>query len=335
MTSEIKSKDELLNSFCKEHNLNIVENSENIANNCNVQLTGKCTNENCTNFFSKKFNTLYKTRLFICKKCILIQCNIKRKQTFLNKYGTENIWEVPEIKEKKIATCLKKYGVKNVAQNEEVITKLKNTQNTNYIKKNNKLPPSLIDKKQVFLEKYGEKDRRSSDYMKNKIKQTLLERYGVDHISKCKEIQKIKRQNSMNKYGVEFPIQDPAVSEKATKNGYLIKEYTLPSGKILKVQGYEPYALNDIINKEQIKEDDIITGCKNVPDIWYNDLQGVKHRHFVDIFIPSQNKCVEVKSSWTVKLKNVFLKQKAAKELGYNYEIWVYDEKGSIIEKYV
>jgi len=29
------------------------------------------------------------------------------------------------------------------------------------------------------------------------------------------------------------------------------------------------------------------------------------------------------------------LKQKAAKELGYNYEIWVYDEKGSIVEKYV
>jgi hypothetical protein len=70
-----------------------------------------------------------------------------------------------------------------------------------------------------------------------------------------------------------------------------------------------------------------------VPTIWYNDLQGNKHRHFVDIFIPSQNKCIEVKSSWTVKLKNVFLKQKAAKELGYNYEIWVYDNKGNISEK--
>jgi hypothetical protein len=28
----------------------------------------------------------------------------------------------------------------------------------------------------------------------------------------------------------------------------------------------------------------------------------------------------------------VFLKQKAAKELGYEYEIWVYDNKGNKIE---
>ena len=185
------------------------------------------------------------------------------------------------------------------------------------------------------VEKYGTHNYRNSDYLKNKIKQTVLERYGVDHISKSKEIQEIKRENSMKKYGVEFPIQNPDVSEKACKSGYRIKEYILPSGKILKVQGYEPYALNDIINKEQIKEDDIVTGCTNVPVIWYNDFLGEKHRHFVDIFIPSQNKCIEIKSSWTVKKENVFLKQNAAKELGYNYEIWVYNEKGVIINKFI
>jgi hypothetical protein len=29
------------------------------------------------------------------------------------------------------------------------------------------------------------------------------------------------------------------------------------------------------------------------------------------------------------------LKQNAAKELGYNYEIWVYDGKGKLLEKHV
>ena len=33
--------------------------------------------------------------------------------------------------------------------------------------------------------------------------------------------------------------------------------------------------------------------------------------------------------------ENVFLKQKAAQELGYNYEIWVYDGKGNIVNKYL
>ena len=65
----------------------------------------------------------------------------------------------------------------------------------------------------------------------------------------------------------------------------------------------------------------------NVPIIWYYDKHGKQHRHFVDIFIPSQNRCIEVKSTWTFTKPNVLCKQKAAKELGYKYEIWVYNSK--------
>ena len=88
--------------------------------------------------------------------------------------------------------------------------------------------------------------------------------------------------------------------------------------------------------KNNIDENDIITGCKNVPVIWYNDENSKKHRHYVDIFIPSQNRCIEVKSTWTISKDNsvIFLKQNAAKELGYKYEIWVYDSKGVRVEKY-
>jgi len=100
------------------------------------------------------------------------------------------------------------------------------------------------------------------------------------------------------------------------------------------VQGYEIFALRDLIEIENINENDIITGCKSVPEIWYNDITGKKHRHYVDIFIKSQNRCIEVKSSWTVKKENVFIKQNAGKELGFIYEIWVYNEKGDIIQKY-
>jgi hypothetical protein len=61
-----------------------------------------------------------------------------------------------------------------------------------------------------------------------------------------------------------------------------------------------------------------------------------KHRHYVDIFIKSLNKCIEVKSTWTSEKKNdnIFLKQKSAKEMGYAYEIWVYDGKKNLVKKY-
>jgi hypothetical protein len=125
-------------------------------------------------------------------------------------------------------------------------------------------------------------------------------------------------------------------AEKHFKTCYNKKDYVLPSGKIIQTQGYEKYALDELIINEKIDESDIITGCKNVPEIWYCDESGKKHRHYVDIFIPSQNKCIEVKSTWTAEKKKdcIFLKQNAAKELGYNYEIWVYDSKKNKVENY-
>ena len=127
-----------------------------------------------------------------------------------------------------------------------------------------------------------------------------------------------------------------AIVEKMTKNMYKSKDYILPSGNILQIQGYENYALDYLLQTETICQDDIITGCKNVPTIWYIDHDGKKRRHFVDIFIPNQNRCIEVKSTWTAHINKhtIFLKQLAAKELGYKYEIWVYNEKGQIVDKH-
>ena len=125
--------------------------------------------------------------------------------------------------------------------------------------------------------------------------------------------------------------------EKCSKNAYKLKDHILPSGNTIKIQGYEHFAYNDLLQKENIPEEDIINGCKNVPIIWYEDENGIKHRHFVDIFIPSQNRCIEVKSTWTAEKKKdiIFQKQKSAKENGYNYEIWVYNQKGEKVECYI
>lgn len=128
-------------------------------------------------------------------------------------------------------------------------------------------------------------------------------------------------------------MQCPEVIENNVKSSYYFKEYKMPSGNVIKIQGYEHYALDELI-KNNIDEIDIITGAKNVPEIWYLDGGEKKRRHFVDIFIPSQNKCIEVKSTWTFKKQKdiVFLKQNKAKEIGYLYEIWVYDNKGNKVE---
>ena len=79
------------------------------------------------------------------------------------------------------------------------------------------------------------------------------------------------------------------------------KTFICPNGRLLKCQGYEPFALTKLLEKDNINEDDIIVNRTNVPEIWYNTEDGKKHRYFVDIYIPSQNKMIEVKSSYTVE----------------------------------
>ncbi len=108
-------------------------------------------------------------------------------------------------------------------------------------------------------------------------------------------------------------------------------DLTASSGAVRKVQGYETFALSELVKifpEEQIKTD-----RKDVPRIQYS-VNGKKKYHFPDIFLPPENKIVEVKSTWTYKCKadNVLLKKQYAEKQGFIYEIWCYDSKGNRVE---
>ena len=259
----------------------------------------------------------------------------KVKATNLEKYGCEYGLQNEDVKEKRILTNLEKYGVKNCNQREDVKYKIKQT----CLEKYGTVTPSQNENvknkvKETNLEKYGCEYGFQNEEVKEKIKQTNLQKYGVEHTLQREEIKEKIKQTNLAKYGVEYVSQDPTIMEKITKHMYKSKEYTFPSGNIIRIQGYEHYAINELLQNESFCEAKIITGCKNVPIIWYNDNNGKKRRHFVDIYIPSQNRCIEVKSTWTAKLHdgNIMLKQNAAKELGYNYEIWIYNKEGLKVE---
>jgi hypothetical protein len=260
----------------------------------------------------------------------------KIRQTNLETYGCEYGLQNEEVKNKKKETNLERYGVENPMQNKEIRDKTEQTNLERYGYncglQNEEVKAKV---KQTNLERYGFEYGFQNEEIKAKIVQTCLDKYGVKHITQFKEFRDKTKQTNLERYGVEYVCQNPDILEKSIKCMYKFKDYIMPSGQILQIQGYEHYALDYLLQTENICEDDIITGCKNVPTIWYNDIDGKKRRHFVDIFIPNQNRCIEVKSTWTAHINNatIFLKQLAAKELGYNYEIWIYDGKGQIINK--
>jgi hypothetical protein len=203
-----------------------------------------------------------------------------------------------------------KYGVENISQLEEIKNK----------------------KKETTLKNYGVEHNSQCQEIKDKKIKTCLKNNGVEYPQQSEELRNKSRETCLLNFGVEHPSQNKELMEKIYKNCYKSKSFIFPSGNKIKCQGYEPFALEELI--KNIHENDIVTGCKNVPIIWYNDATSKKHRHYVDIFIPSQNKCIEVKSTWTIQNKsgNIFEKQNAAKDLGYKYEIWVYDNKGNKVD---
>jgi hypothetical protein len=347
---------ERLHKYCSENNVTLLEDYSIVQLKGNIIIKGKCVFENCNNNFEKKFDYLIKSNSF-CVECTNNIKFEKSKKTNLKKYGCEHSSQNICVKSKNISTNLKKYGckystqsqnmktktietnlekygVKHVMQCKEIKTKTEDTNFKKYGCKNVFQNKDIINKiKSNNLIKYGVEYPTQLESNKEQFKQTCIKKYGYENPSQNEEIKKKKIQTSLKKWGVEYPMQNEDIMSKNIKQNYKKKEYILPSKKIIEIQGYENFALDELIINEKNDESDIITGCKNVPVIWYNDETGKKHRHYVDIFIPSQNMCIEVKSTWTYtkQIDIVLLKQQAAKELGYKYEIWVYDKKGNKI----
>ena len=399
MNSPIKYSFELLNKFCLEKGVNLINDYSNEKLFGSTKIIFNCTN--CNKINTKCFTYLIK-RNTLCKRCVTILSFSKQKETMLKKYGVEHASKSqeiknkikntffekygvdnpaklqyvkdkqkktnlqrygveytvnnPEIKQKMIKTNIEKYGFscclenndikqkikksnlekfgcENVGQNYEIQEKMKNTMfqkyGVHYPLQNKEIINNL---KNTCVKKYGVQNPLQNEEINKKVKKTLKEKYGVEYPQQSEEIRKKTVDTFINKFGCENPMQNSEIAEKSSKNCYKPKIFNFPSGNKIKCQGYEPFALEELVKNTD--ENDIVTGCKNVPTIWYNDDTGKKHRHYVDIFIPTQNKCIEVKSNWTIKKKtsNIFEKQKAAKELGYKYEIWVYDKKGNKVD---
>lgn len=183
------------------------------------------------------------------------------------------------------------------------------------------------------------------EYQNNKMKLKLLCVCGKPYESVLSDIVrdkncedcKIKKFETtcMERYGVRNVSQDPTIFERIISRSYLRKNYVMPSGKIAIIQGYEGYAIGDLL-REKVEEDDIIFG-KDIPRFNYIDDQGIYRTYHPDLFVKSQNRIIEVKSDYTYLLavRTNELKFRKVIESGYTLRVMIYGEKGSTIKDVV
>lgn len=240
--------------------------------------------------------------VFICK------CKTEQKKRLYNiiNHGGAYCSKCYKVykKEKTNKTVKEKYGVDFISQISEV--------------KNNR--------KITCLKKYGFENPSQNKDIQNKIIKTNLEKYGVKYTCLDKNIREKQISTLIKNYNVKFPSQSQLIQEKISKNSLKFKKYKMPSGNIRNVQGYEPFALDELV--KIYNEEEIITDRKLIPRIEY-EINNIKKYYFPDIYIPKDNLIIEVKSPWTYyKDKDInMLKFQACIKNNYKFEFWIYNKK--------
>jgi hypothetical protein len=182
---------------------------------------------------------------------------------------------------------------------------------------------------ETCIREYGVINTAQLPDVKKKINDTYIEKFG-GHPKNTKEVQEKWVATCLERYG-GHPNQNIDVQAKSEKSSFAYKDYMMPSGNVIKYQGYENLALDELV--ELYDEEDIYSGRSKVPTITYY-IDNVKHVYFPDFYIKSENKIIEVKSEWTLQLyrANVEEKGKATIQSGYKFEIWVYDSNKKKID---
>ena len=211
-------------------------------------------------------------------------------------------------KQKVFDTNVERYGCAHPLQNAEVKQKVFDTN----------------------VERYGCANPFQNAEVKQKVADTNVERYGCANPFQNAEVKQKIADTNVERYGCAHPLQNAAIAELASKNAYKVKTYTFPCGDTRTVQGYEPFALDDLV-RQGYRAEDVITARRDVPEVWWTAADGGRHRYFVDIFIPTERRMIEVKSSFTAVKEGVVEKARASRDAGFVFELWVYDPKGQRI----
>ena len=157
----------------------------------------------------------------------------KRKNTNIERYGVECVFESEIIKEKIVQTNLEKHGVRYPQQNAEIRDKTINT----------------------CVEKYGVRFAFCQSFVYEKIKKRHVEKYGREYPLQCEEIQAKIEKTCLEIYGVRRPFLSELVHEKIKETCQMKygTDYFFGSEAMKKMM-IEKYGSECVVNSDAMKK---------------------------------------------------------------------------------
>jgi hypothetical protein len=300
-----------------------------------VNYYGTCMSDDC----SKKYN-LQRTQESLLEKygttnIMKIQGSVdKIKETNRKKYGSDFYTETDEFKKKTKETFEKKYGG-HPTKLKETQDRKKKTNLERYGHEHSLNNPEIKEKSRITNNlKYGGDSSMCSEEIRKKSIETNKKKRGTDWYVQSDDFKKKFKETMFLRYGVEQVMHYTPSFEKSIDTSYKKKIYIFPSGRVEKIQGYEGFGINDLLNSGY-SEDDIVISNQEIEKftgkIWYNDSENKRRKYYPDIYIISENRIIEVKSKYTYDSAYSInmRKRKASLDLLLNFEFWIYDKDGN------
>lgn len=275
----------MFHSVILHNNITFIERMYNILNDISeIPMCLKCGEQ-----IIKFVNKIIGYRDFCSVSCQSSFNSSKRIQSYFDRTGYLSPHYNPEVILKRIENSQIKWGYAVPQLHPEVTQKSKETRLEHY-----------------GNEKYVNKEQRED---------TNLLKYGVKSVL---SLQAKKEEAMLAKYGVRN------YSQLGLTNGYKWYEYILPSGKIIKCQGYESRYIPVLIRK--YGEENICFNKRDIPKIKYIGIDNKDHYYFPDFYISSENLIVEIKSKYTYDANKETnnLKFQATKDAGYKLKVKIY-----------
>lgn len=238
------------------------------------------------------------------------KCKMCSNTVVLRTYGYSTYCSVlcrasdPDWEEKRKQTSRKKFGTDYALQSETVKKKSRRT----------------------LKKRFGVENASQAESVKEQKRQTSLSNYGVDHPLSSKEVRDKIRNTHMRKRGVEHPMHDPDIFSQNMRSRFTPKSTTINGVRFANLQGYEPDALNYLVNEKGFGADQIVTHPKKT--FKYKDSNGNSHVYHPDIQIRGKKHIIEVKSPWTFKgmkgsLEENRFKKESVVRSGYRFSFLI------------
>lgn len=232
-------------------------------------------------------------------------------EIYKEKTGFKNPHENPQTWTNRKLNCQEKHGCDNHMQQPEV--------------------QEL--RKQLCLEKHGVETHLQLPEIIAQIQDKRSEQQFdiTEKITKAlapqrKAIHAKARQTYFERTGYYNILQNPANFESSSMFNW--KDYNLPSGDNVKFQGFENVAIDKLL--ETYDESELVFSAKLMPRImYYNSEKDRTSIYYPDIFIPSKNLIIEVKSTYTYKadlVKN-YEKCMRCQQMGLNFQFWICSDR--------